>query len=46
MRFIAKEAQVRINRAIRVKEVRVIDPEGKQLGIMPVAEALRAAANV
>jgi translation initiation factor IF-3 len=43
--FIAKEPQVRINRAIRVKEVRVIDPEGKQLGIMPLAEALRAAAN-
>lgn len=43
MRSIAKE--VRINRAIRVKEVRVIDPEGKQLGIMPVAEALRAAGN-
>jgi len=43
---IAKEPQVRINRAIRVKEVRVIDPEGKQLGILPVAEALRAAANV
>jgi translation initiation factor IF-3 len=43
--FIAREPQVRINRAIRVKEVRVIDPEGKQLGILPLAEALRAAAN-
>ncbi len=42
---IAKEAQVRINRAIRVKEVRVIDPEGKQLGILPIFEALRVAAN-
>ena len=45
VRFIVKEAQVRINRAIRVKEVRVIDPEGKQLGIMALADALRAAAN-
>ena len=44
--FIAKEAQVRINRAIRVKEVRVIDPEGKQLGILPIFEALRVAASV
>jgi len=43
--FIAKEAQVRINRAIRVKEVRVIDPEGKQLGILPIFEALRLAAS-
>ena len=42
---IAKEAQVRINRAIRVKEVRVIDPEGKQLGILPIFEALRVAAS-
>ena len=43
--FIVREAQVRINRAIRVKEVRVIDPEGKQLGILPIFEALRVAAN-
>jgi len=43
VRFIAKE--VRINRAIRVKEVRVIDPEGKQLGILPIFEALRVAGN-
>jgi len=40
---IAKD--VRINREIRAKEVRVIDPEGKQLGILPVVEALRAASN-
>ena len=44
MGFIAKET-VRINRAIRVKEVRVIDPEGKQLGILPTFEALRVAAS-
>jgi translation initiation factor IF-3 len=34
-----------VNREIRAREVRVIDPEGKQLGILPVVEALRAAAN-
>ena len=34
---------VRINREIRAREVRVIDPEGKQLGILPVLEALRLA---
>ncbi len=36
---------VRINREIRAKEVRVIDPEGKQLGILPVYEAQRLAIN-
>jgi translation initiation factor IF-3 len=41
--FIIKD--VRINREIRAKEVRVIDPEGKQLGILPVFEALRLATN-
>lgn len=43
MELIVKD--VRINREIRAREVRVIDPEGKQLGIMPLVEALRAAAN-
>lgn len=43
MRFIAKD--VRVNREIRAREVRVIDPEGKQLGILPIMEALRTAAN-
>ncbi|OGP96184.1 MAG: translation initiation factor IF-3 [Deltaproteobacteria bacterium RBG_16_47_11] len=42
--FIGKD--VRINREIRAKEVRVIDPEGKQLGILAVSEALRLATNV
>ncbi len=36
---------VRINREIRAREVRVIDPEGKQLGILPLVEALRMAGN-
>jgi translation initiation factor IF-3 len=35
---------VRVNREIRAREVRVIDPEGRQLGVLPVVEALRAAA--
>ncbi len=43
MRVIVKD--VRINREIRAREVRVIDPEGKQLGILPLVEALRNAAN-
>jgi translation initiation factor IF-3 len=33
----------RINRAIRAREVRVIDDTGKQLGIYPTREALRLA---
>lgn len=41
--FIVRD--VRINREIRAKEVRVIDPEGKQLGILAIFEALRLAAN-
>ena len=50
MRIAKKEVMsiardVRINREIRAKEVRVIDPEGKQLGILPVYEALRLATN-
>ena len=32
-----------VNEQIRAKEVRVIDPEGKQLGIMPVREAIEKA---
>ena len=41
MNLIAKEANV--NREIRAPEVRVIDAEGKQLGILAVREALRVA---
>ncbi len=44
MVFIVRD--VRINREIRAREVRVIDSEGKQLGILPLVEALRLAANV
>lgn len=34
---------VRVNQKIRAREVRVIDPEGKQLGVMPTSQALAAA---
>jgi len=34
---------LRVNERIRVKEVRVISPDGTQLGIMPVQEALQTA---
>lgn len=44
MEFISRD--VRVNREIRAREVRVIDSEGKQLGILPLVEALRAATNV
>jgi translation initiation factor IF-3 len=37
---------VRVNREIRAREVRVIDPEGKQLGILPIYEAIRTAASM
>ncbi|MBI3757072.1 MAG: translation initiation factor IF-3 [Deltaproteobacteria bacterium] len=39
----AKEAGVRINQQIRAREVRVIEADGKQSGIMPLGEALRLA---
>jgi len=35
--------QSRVNERIRVREVRLIDQEGKQLGIYPTREALRLA---
>jgi translation initiation factor IF-3 len=34
---------IRINERIRVREVRVIDEEGKQLGILPPADAMKIA---
>ncbi|MGQ9844823.1 MAG: translation initiation factor IF-3 [Caldisericia bacterium] len=38
-----KEVSLRVNKAIRAKEVRVIDSDGKQLGILPINEALSIA---
>ncbi|RLA94962.1 MAG: translation initiation factor IF-3 [Deltaproteobacteria bacterium] len=37
------EKRLRVNRAIRARTVRVVDPEGKQLGIMSLREALAKA---
>ncbi|MBW1744418.1 MAG: translation initiation factor IF-3, partial [Deltaproteobacteria bacterium] len=37
MKNIAK--RINVNRRIRAKEVRLIDPEGKQLGVLPTLEA-------
>ena len=37
--------KTRINRNIRTREVRVIDPDGNQVGVIPTTEALEAAAN-
>nr|WP_035276348.1 translation initiation factor IF-3 [Desulforegula conservatrix] len=41
----AAEQQLRINRNIRAREVRVIDNEGRQLGILQLHEALAAASE-
>ncbi|MBM4274828.1 MAG: translation initiation factor IF-3 [Deltaproteobacteria bacterium] len=40
-----KQQRVRINEQIRAPEVRLIDAEGKQMGVMPVREALAHAAE-
>ncbi len=37
------DKNLRINQQIRAKEVRVIDDQGKQIGVMTVSEALRMA---
>lgn len=37
--------EYRVNRQIRVKEVRLIDENGKQIGIVPIQEALRIASE-
>ncbi len=39
----SQEQKTRINNNIRCREVRVIDPDGNQVGIMPVPQALAAA---
>ena len=41
MKNIAK--RINVNRRIRAKEVRLIDPDGKQLGVVPLREALETA---
>lgn len=37
------DKNLRINQQIRAKEIRVIDDQGKQIGVMTVSEALRLA---
>ena len=37
--------KTRINKNIRAREVRVIDPDGEQIGIIPTQEALASAAD-
>ncbi len=44
MEGIAKQ-QVNTNQNIRAREVRVIDPDGNQLGILPIRKALDTAGN-
>ena len=41
MKNIAK--RINVNRRIRAREVRLIDPDGKQLGVVPLMEALETA---
>ena len=38
--------QPRVNQKIRAREVRVIDPTGQQLGILPISQALAKAQEV
>lgn len=40
------EKNVRVNEGIRAKEVRLVGPDGKQIGIKPVEEALRIAEDM
>jgi translation initiation factor IF-3 len=35
--------RINVNRRIRAREVRLIDPDGKQLGVVPIMEALNIA---
>ncbi len=35
-----------INRKIRAREVRVIDPDGEQIGVVPIEAALKTAADL
>ena len=44
--IIIKDSQVRINRSIRVKEVRLIDENGEQKGIVNALDALKHAEEV
>ncbi len=41
-----REGELRVNHRIRAREVRVIDPEGRQLGIMPPDHAIAKAVEL
>ena len=41
--FAGKDTRTRINQAIRAPELRVIGPEGENLGTLPLAKALKEA---
>ena len=43
MKSISKDKDIQVNHEIKAREVRLIGPDGKQLGIMPLKEALRHA---
>ncbi|NLZ52976.1 MAG: translation initiation factor IF-3 [Thermoanaerobacteraceae bacterium] len=43
MNSISKDKDTQVNHEIKAREVRVIGPDGKQLGIMPLKDALRQA---
>jgi len=45
VRFIGKEIKdsINVNERVKAREVRLIDDEGKQLGIIPTSEALKIA---
>ena len=45
MTAIQKQQRVRINEQIRVPEVRLINADGAQVGVMPIKEALALAAE-
>ena len=45
-RFPQREPQVRVNNMIWHSEVRVINPEGKQLGIYPIRQAIAIASEL
>ncbi|MEH0022437.1 MAG: translation initiation factor IF-3 [Desulfobacter sp.] len=40
-----RQNQTKVNKGIRASEVRVIGSDGEQIGIVPIAEALRIAQN-
>jgi translation initiation factor IF-3 len=42
-RAISRPVQTRVNERIRIREVRLIDDEGRQIGIIPTREALEMA---